>query len=447
MSSHPDAAPRPRAPRPRLFYGWYIVLASFLTNLLLAGVFFQGFQVFFVPMVNYLGTSRAALSGAFTLRQLESGFLGPALGFVVGRVEVRKIIVLGGVIVGLGMMAMSQLTSLWMFYVLLLLSSVGASGVSHGITWLVVISRWFRRKRGLALGLGTSGPVLSGLVILAMSWLVQDLGWRWALFIAGVAVCLVTVPLGMIVRDSPQRHGLLPDGDSPSQGITAGVLTEGSAAQGQTVGEVLRDLRFWAAFVYFATLFFGTTGFQVHQVPYFEGLGFSTTEAAFTVVVVLLLSGIGRIGSGYLADFLDLRLILMGVGVMHAAGWAYLALVPASSLLETLPFSALFGISFGAMIPLRAVVLSRLFGERALGAIIGLLQGGALASGMISPVLMGRAFDVTGEYTAVLQIFAVATALMLPVVLLIRPPKKAVEVTPALGPWTGSTPVGRTPPR
>ena len=431
MSSHPEV----REP-PRLFYGWYIVLASFLTNLLLAGVFFQGFQVFFVPMVNYLGVSRAALSGAFTLRQLESGFIGPILGFVVDRVAVRKIIMLGGLLVGLGMILMSQLTSLWMFYVLLLVSSVGASGVSHGITWPVVISHWFRRKRGQAMGIGTSGPVLSGLIILGMSWLVQDVGWRWALFSAGVAVCLVTVPLSMVVRSAPEGYGLLPDGDTPNQEGTPSAAA-GEAViqgQGQNVREALGTLRFWAAFLFFAVLFFGTTGFQVHQVPYFESLDFSPAKAAFTVTIVLLMSGIGRMGSGYLADFLDLRWILMGVGAMNAAGWWYLSQIQVSGLWEAALFAALFGISFGAGIPLRAVVLSRLFGERALGALIGLLQGGALASGMFSPILMGRAFDVAGEYTAALRVFAVASTLVLPVVLFIKPPEAAAEVRPTSAP-------------
>lgn len=412
----------PNRPK-RTFYGWNIVAASFLTNMLLAGVFYQGFQVFFIPLVNYFDTSRAALSGAFTLRQLETGLIGPVLGFVVDRADIRKIILIGGLVVGLGMIVMSQLTTLWMFYVILLISSAGSTGVSHGIVWPLVISRWFRRKRGQAIGIGTSGPVLSGLVIMAMTLIVQEFGWRWGLFVAGMSVCCITVPMSMVVAKSPEYYGLLPDGDALLGNETSSMnpQTQTANLRGQTAGAALRTIRFWMAFAFFAVLFFGTTGFQVHQVPYFESLGYTPAKAAFTVTIVLLMSGIGRIGSGILADFVDLRWILIGVCALNVLGWAYLSIVQVSNLFEATLFSAFFGISFGACIPLRAVVLSRLFGERALGSLIGLLQGGTLATGMVSPIFMGWIYDITGSYLVALQVFTLVTTVALPAAFFIRP--------------------------
>ena len=92
----------PQKIKPKLFFGWYLVAGSFITNLALTGTYFQGFQVFFLPILTTFGWSRTALSGVFTLRQLESGLIAPILGFLVDRLGPRKMITMGGILAGLG---------------------------------------------------------------------------------------------------------------------------------------------------------------------------------------------------------------------------------------------------------------------------------------------------------------------------------------------------------
>ena len=91
----------PQETKPNFFFGWYLVAGSFITNLALTGTYFQGFQVFFLPILTTFGWSRTALSGVFTLRQLESGLIAPILGFLVDRLGPRKMITMGGVLAGL----------------------------------------------------------------------------------------------------------------------------------------------------------------------------------------------------------------------------------------------------------------------------------------------------------------------------------------------------------
>jgi len=406
--------------RPRIFYGWYIVAGSFVTNLALTGTYFQGFQVFFLPILTTFAWSRTALSGVFTLRQLESGVLAPVLGFIVDRVGPKRVIIVGGVISGFGMMALSQASSLYMFYALFLLAAVGASAASHGITWPVLVARWFRRRLGIAMGIATMGPFLSGIPVLIITRLVVETGWRTAMFITGTTLLLIITPIGAFVRNTPEPYGLFPDGDSGKSRLDAPKDRDHGGGnsfvqEGFTVSQALRQKSFWVCALFFGIFFFGTSAFGVHQIPYFESKGLSTSDAASTLTTLLFLSGIGRLGGGLLADAFDLRIVLTVVGILNLATWLYLVLFDVNSLSMALPFTALHGISFGFGVSLRPVIVTKLFGIRALGALNGLLQTSAVISGVVGPVLMGWIFDTTGEYTDALYLFIIVATLLLPI--------------------------------
>jgi MFS family permease len=181
----------------------------------------------------------------------------------------------------------------------------------------------------------------------------------------------------------------------------------------------------------FAGMFFGTSAIQVHQVAYFESVGFSTTGAAATVALVFALSGVGRIGGGFLADYIDIRFILVGMVGFHVIAWAYLATAGVTTLWGAVPFTVFFGIPFGAMVSIRPVLLAQLFGTRSLGSLSGMLQATALASGVVGPVLMGWIFDVRGDYSLAINIFIFTTALSLPLAFMVKPSAIAASEVPA----------------
>src|SRR3970040_842327 len=147
---------------PGIFYGWDIVAASVTMNFYLSLVFFPGFHTFLRPISEEFHWARATTSGAFSLRQLESGLLAPVLGFTVDRWGPRTVILCSVLVTGAGMVLMSFVTNLWMFYGAFLVISLGASGASHGISWPVAIVNWFQRLRRRGLGLASMGSVVSG---------------------------------------------------------------------------------------------------------------------------------------------------------------------------------------------------------------------------------------------------------------------------------------------
>ncbi len=431
-----------RQRRPRIFYGWFIVAASFTCNVFTSGAYWQGFQVFFLPILREFGWSRAALSGAFALRQIETGAFAPILGFVVDRIGPKPVIMAGAILLGLGMVLISYTFSIWSFYLFFMVASIGASGTSHAIGWTVVIVRWFRRLRGTALGIGVSGPILTGAVLFVLAWFLGEVGWRWTIRGTGIALILIIIPLAMLIRMNPQQHGWLPDGDRPRRPGDSDVSPDDIAAirqarrahraaldddQGMTAGVALRTRSFWMASSVFMAMFFGTSALQVHQVPLFESKGFTTAEAAVTVSLVFLASGVGRIGAGFLADLLEVRYVLGLMVGMQALSWLYLFVYGSTALWASVPFTIFYGIAFGAMVSVRPVLLAQLFGTRALGSLAGMLQATALASGTVGPVFMGWIFDINQSYDVAVFTFIVTTAVGLPLAWAIRPAGSPAE--------------------
>ena len=200
--------------RPRIFYGWYMVAAGMGIHLWLSIAWIYAKQVFFTPIVLSFGWSRALMSGAFALERLEGSIASPIEGFLVDRFGPRGIMLLGTFITGLGIISLSFLQNIYMFYGSVLLISLGQS-MSLGIprTWALV--QWFRRLRGRALGIGGSGAVFSGPMVIITVLLVSYLGWRSAFLVLGLATWCINFPLVMVFRGRPNEYGYLPDGDLP----------------------------------------------------------------------------------------------------------------------------------------------------------------------------------------------------------------------------------------
>ena len=138
--------------------------------------------------------------------------------------------------------------------------------------------------------------------------------------------------------------------------------------------------------------------------------------------MVFIISGIGRIGGGYLLDKIDYRLVLAVVAAMMGLALLYLQMVDVDTVAGTLPFALMFGVSFGCLVPLRGAVGSTMFGTRAIGRILGLLQGAPVAAGVIGPLVMGIIFDLRGNYSVAIWGLIIISALMVPLSLAMASP-------------------------
>lgn len=399
------------------FYGWYIVAASVAMNCYLSIAFFQGFQVFFLPMVKEFGWSRAATSGAFSLRQLENGILAPLVGVLVQRWGARKVIFAGVLIGGLGLMSIGTINSLLAFYVTFTIASVGVSGPSHGVSWPVVVSNWFRRLRGRALGIATMGPVLGGPFVVFAAVLNDWLGWRVAIVLLGIGMLIVGLPLSLVARSHPEPYGYHPDGDSQQSVDHESGDALPSAVTGLSTLQAIKTKQFWIIALIFGGQFLAISGLHVHFIPLIEDMDYTTTQAATLFGVVFFLSGIGRLLAGSLADIIDYRLILGTLLGFQLVSFVLLSQTQSGELVLLIVFALIHGIGFGGTIPLRPFVLARLFGRDSQAAILGLLQGVSIGTSVFGPIFYGWVFDVAESYYYAIAASGAVVIAVIPLVL------------------------------
>ena len=421
----------PRKKRRRIFYGWYIVAASVAANTIFSAAYFQGFGVLIIPIERTFGWDRWVLSAAMSLRQLESGIVSPAVGFLLDRFSARKLIFWSAVISAVGFIGLGSITGIVGFFLFFVVISLGASGVSHGVTWPVIISRWFRRNCGLATGLAVTGPIFGSPIVILNAQIVETYGWRLLLIGYGILILGGVTLLSMLVRDRPEPYGLRPDGDPPEEGTSTERSTGSSPSRpdtGLTLRAVLRTKEFWLFTSYLAGTFTVNSAFQVHMIPYFQqDIGLTAAWAAVVVSMVFIISGIGRIGGGYLLDKTDYRLVLAVVAAMMGFSLFYLQMVDVRTVSGTLPFALMFGVSFGCLVPMRGAVGSTMFGTRAIGKVLGLLQGAPVAAGVIGPLVMGVIFDMKGNYSIAIWGLIIISALMVPLSLAMASPAELAK--------------------
>ena len=412
--------------RRRIFYGWYIVAASVAANTIFSAAYFQGFGVLIIPIERTFGWDRWVISAAMSLRQLESGILSPAVGFLLDRFSSRKLIFWSAVISAVGFIGLGFTNGIVAFFLFFVIISIGASGVSHAVTWPVIISRWFRRKRGFAIGLAVTGPIFGSPIVILNTQIEAAHGWRAVLIGYGILVLLGVTLLSMLVRDRPEPYGLRPDGDSPEEDAVFTERPTGRSPRpdtGLAFHAVLRTKEFWLFTSYLAGTFTVNSGFQIHMIPYFQqDIGLTSARAAVVLSMVFIISGIGRVGGGYLLDKIDYRVVLAVVAAMMGFSLLYLQVVDVTTVPATLPFALMFGVSFGCLVPMRGTVGSIMFGTRAIGRVLGILQGAPVAAGVIGPLVMGIIFDLNGNYSVAIWGLIVISALMVPLSLAMTSP-------------------------
>jgi MFS family permease len=412
--------------RRRIFFGWYIVAASVLANTIFSAAFFQGFGVLIIPIERTFGWDRWVISAAMSLRQLQSSIASPAVGLLLDRVSAQKLIFWSAVISSAGFIGLGCTAGIVSFFIFFVVICLGAAGVSHAVTWPVIISRWFRRNRGLAIGLAVMGPIFGTPLVIVNTQIEQAYGWRVVLIAYGAIVLIGVTLLSMLARDRPEPYGLRPDGDPPSESDATEHSADAAprrADAGLTLRAVLRTKDFWLFASYLAGTFTINSAIQVHMIPYFQqDIGLTAAWAAVVMSMVYITSGVGRIGGGYLLDRIDYRYVLAVVAAMMGLSLLYLQVATVKSLWATLPFALMFGLGLGVLVPMRGAVGATMFGTRAIGGVLGMLQGGSIAAGVVGPLAMGVIFDRYGNYSAAIWGLIVVGALMVPLSLAMSSP-------------------------
>ena len=418
----------------KIFYGWWIVLASAVLNFLAGGTFLYGFTVFFNPVKDTFRWSAAVTSIVFLFQRLEQGMLSPLAGFLVDRIGPRKMMLAGWTVVGLGFLLMSRINSLFSFYGSFIIIATGFSFGSF-VVMNTAVAHWFREKRSRALTFIYVGFGVSGTLVPLAAMSIDKFGWRTTLTLIGIILLVFGTSLSSLMRHKPGQYGYLPDGKTEiaTAGLansadpsSAGKSTRQEAsvtAAGVTVRLALRTRAFWLLSLVFLFQHLATSAVMVHIVPFLESVEVPTTLAATVVTGMTLCSLIGRLGFGFLGDFYNKRYLIAISVTVQTVGVLVFAFVAPNSTWLIIPFLLLYGPGYGGGIPLRPALQADYFGIQSFGTIMGLMSIPSMIGGLFSPVFAGWVYDVTGSYHMAWLIIALASIPAIPLILLAKPPQ------------------------
>ena len=389
-----------------IFYGWWICLAAFLNLFFTVGILFYGFPVFYPSLVKDLGFTRAQTTQGFLIGFVVVGLLfGLAAGVLIDRLGPRRVILWGIGLVGLPLILMARMSHLWQYYVLCVMEVAGYT-LAGPIANQVLVSRWFRVKRGRVMGYAYLGLGLGGVVSAPLiNALIERAGWRATFEILGIAILVILFPIAQwVTRSSPQELGLDLDG------LSAEPSAEPGGKQPEVaVGRAVRTLNFWLILAG-STFAIGAIGTVVqHLILFLRDQGYSAGGSSRVMSALLMASLAGRVVVGYCADRYSRKNLMALFYLM--VGLVIPLLFFAHRSVAAWGFAVLFGFAMGADYMLIPLVTAECFGTNALGKLLALLILGYSVGQWMGPVLAGRIFDATRSYNAVWGIMTVAGVL------------------------------------
>jgi MFS family permease len=428
--------------RPKFFYGWYIVGVAFLSHLVCAFHLSSTLSIFLKPLSEDLGISRGLFSVMRTGELLLSAALAALVGPLVDKYGGRILISIGALVVGVGFILMSQVSTFWHFLALRwIFVTAGGVFMCHMVV-NVTIARWFIRKRGRAMGIAATGLGIAKVSIpLVAASLFLWVGWRqtWALFGITTLVLLV-VPALIFMRRQPEDMGLYPDdagGPYDPYGPPTEKISRLEARAAQSIPEVtwtraeaLRTQAFWILVVTFGVSGIGVAGLNLHIYPYVTDAGYQEIVAATVMSTIAFTQGGSALFWGYLSDRIDIRKVTMLKFLIQAAGLSMAIWVGHVAALYVGFF--LYGLGMGGGLVLQDVAWANYFGRLSLGRVRGL---GYLLLHIFSaagPPFFGLLFDLTHSYSISFPLFIAALLISAFLILLARPPTKkpALPVNP-----------------
>jgi sugar phosphate permease len=350
------------------------------------------------------------------------------VGLLLDKYGPRKLMAFGLFVTGLGFIGMSQMQNLWHFYVVM---AVLTFGMSFG-TFLPIVAtvgNWFVRKRSRAMGVLMSASAIGAMAAPLLVWFVDSIGWRDALLSVGIGFWIVGIPAIFVMTRQPEDVGLLPDGDPVPKTTAAGLQQPLNTERRVPIFTALKTRFFWqlAIGTSLGHLVSSTTLLHIDAMQTFE---ISRSNAAFAVFGFGVGSFIGRLGSGFIGDFVDKRYIMAIAFYMQIIG--VLALISLNATVGGvflgqwgLVFYALFfGAGFGASIPVRMAMIGDYFGRQTYGSMLGIMSTVNAVLGAFGPVFVGVMFDVTGTYRTPFLILLVVLIASGPMMLTLEKPAR-----------------------
>jgi len=384
----------------KIFYGWWVVLASTFILFVASGIGFYGHGVILDPLRTLHGWSKATISSAVTLYFFTSGIMGMIIGRQIDRYGPKWVLIIGSLIITAGFVLLGNIKTVWQLYALYFIMALGFSCTSL-VPANTLITNWFIRKRGFAMSLTNTGLSAGGIILVPLaSYLITRWGLEIALPVLGIIYGVVVIISTYFIKSRPSDVNQFPDG-TPPQAVSldshASAISYSAQMRVWTRSQAIRTVSFWSIVIAFLLALAGQIAFLVHQISFLSHyLGIS--GAATAVSITAAASIIGRLWLGTFVDRCDKRYVIMvcfliqGIAVFALAHYQHTVILYLGTLA--------FGLTMGNIIMMQSLITGECFGLVSFATVSGLAGVFTMSGAAFGPSIAGFIFDATGTTQA-----------------------------------------------
>jgi sugar phosphate permease len=405
----------------RFFYGWWVLLGIFISYTALVGIQVYTLPLFYPALIKEFGWSTENVTRAATIFFLTGAIITPFVSSFFDRFSARIFMIAGAlatVVALFSYRSLHTLTQMTLIYMTFSLSQVCAGQVPT----MLVVTRWFKRFRGIAVGITLMGPDIGGAIfpLVVKPFLVAD-KWRDALLV--LMVCsgtMMLLSLVFLVRSRPENKGFGPDGD-PVKTETPDPTGNKIPHVGLTLHEALRMPAFYILAFATGSLWFCMNGIVQHQTIFMSSeLGVSMDTLPVIVSAIFWFAIIGKLLIGYLSDHFDKIMIMFMVVVILIVGLTLLRLSSAHNLPGLYCYAAVFGIGYSGTFTMIQLVIAEFFSGQSYGKILGVLTMVDVGSGGLAITVIARMQGAFNSYLPVIEMLIGLSCLVAVLVLFLR---------------------------
>ena len=413
MSTNRDqaaASPRENRSPDGIYPGWWIVFATASGQLIQGGFVFWSMGLYTATFEDVFGAPRAQINLIETCLTVTTNLLSPVAGILIDRWSIRHLMMIGMTAMGLGLLILSQAGTLFQVWV------VWASLIPLGVLLIgaipsaALISRWFIRRRGLALGLAATGSSLGGFLMPPlMTWMFLEWDWRTGLMVAG-CLCFAFLPIFYgLLRNQPADLGLsgepaAPEALSADRPTSAAASSASAHHQDWDIADLLRSRIFWLQMIVSGTLLAVTLGMLANLSLHAKDLGITGQSTALLYSVIAICSFSGKALMGYLMDRLGIQ--RCGYLICALLSTGLLILLTVQNYTGLLTGAVVMGLGYGGVVPLWTNMPAKAFGAGSVGRALGVMNPLHIPIIATSAPLAGYISDTTGSYNGVFWMYA-----------------------------------------
>lgn len=431
-SALPPVAPvaRLRIRVDAVYWGWWIVGVAFISQLVTVSADSYVTGAFLKPMTAELGWTRSEFAFARTVGQFVVAGAGLFIGTYVDRHGGRRLMSIGCVAMSAALFLSAYVTELWQWLLLNGIIISAGSAMCGSLVVYVTLSKWFVEQRGRAVSIAAMGVSFAGVVITpASAWLVGAFGWRMAWQMLGVSALLLMAPIPLMMRRTPEEHGLHPDGKTAAQVAAGG----GQAAADDFARSLTRSQAVHTPAFYLLVFGFGLGSMNIgvmllQMIPFLTDAGYSAQAAANMMALTSAPSMLSKPMWGWLADRVDAKTAIIGFLTNTVALVVIVFAVRAHANPAVYAGFILLGFGWGGNQPMQEAVWASFFGRRYIGAVRSAALPVTLFVGASAPLLTAYYYDLAGNYDGAFLGIAALAVVGSVLILFARKPGTAVSL-------------------